>query len=106
MEIGRKMNKSRSIRGNTSSGSIWKTPLATELPDANEHEKAHTSTINIQALQSISKIVQAIKKRIDAGETNSREDDTQACLAGDPRSTIPTCANRGEHNNRENEEGQ
>src|SRR5947209_20540858 len=106
MEKGREMKKSRSARKNLSFGSIRKPPSATELPHANEHEKAHTSTINIQALQSISKIVQAIKKRIDAGETNSREDDTQACLAGDPRSTISTCPNRGEHNNRENEEGQ
>src|SRR5947208_16839097 len=95
------MNKSRSISGNSSFGSIRYAPLSKVLPDANKHEKAQTPVIHIEGLRSISRIVRAIKERIDAGERTRPGDDTQRCLAGDPRSTIPTCPNRGEDNNRE-----
>lgn len=59
------MSKSRNISTNSSFVSIRYAPLKKMLSYTDENEKAQISGIDIEALRTISRIVQAIKERIE-----------------------------------------
>ena len=74
------MTRSRTPGRNSSSVSIRKAHLQRCATDTNEHEKSHTPTLSIEALQTIGRIVRAIKARIDVANENA-EDDIRTCVA-------------------------
>jgi hypothetical protein len=96
------MSKSHKIGRNSSFVSIWKAPAGKELPDANEHKKAPTPVIGIEALRTINRIVLAIEEKIAAASERTKSDNgDQPCSAGDPRSSRITNSNSGTDNNEE-----
>jgi|SRR6476646_8593203 len=95
------MSKSHKIGRNSSFVSIWKAPAGKESPDANQHKKAPTPVIGIEAHRIINRIVLAIRERIAASERTKPENGAQPCSAGDPRGSRATNSNSGKDNNEE-----
>ena len=75
--------------------SIWEAPACKVSPNADQHKKAPTSVIGIEALRSINRIVLAIRERIEGSERTKLGNDAQPCPAGDPRSSRTTNSNSG-----------
>jgi hypothetical protein len=100
------MSKSHKIGRNSSFVSIWKAPAGKVSPDANEHKKAPTPIIGIEALRTIHRIVLAIQERIAASERTKPENGDQPCPVGDPRGSRTINSNSGTDNNRGEEERQ
>ena len=98
------MRKSHKIGRNSSFVSIWKAPAIKVSPDANEHKKAPTPVIGIEALRTIHRIVLAIRERIDAAERNKPGNDSRPCPVGDPGGSRTISSNSGTDNNRGEEE--
>jgi hypothetical protein len=79
---------------NLSSVSIRKAHLQRCATDTNEHEKAQTPTLNIEALRNIGRIVRAIKARISAAD--GHQDNTAIRVPLDSGSTPATSPMGGE----------
>ena len=62
-----KLKKTHNISRNSSFVSIRKAPAQSHVTNTNKDEKVQTPILNIEALKTISRIVRAIKTRIDAG---------------------------------------
>ena len=95
------MRKSHKIGRNSSFVSIWKAPAGKVLPDANEHKKAPTPVIGIEALRTIHRIVLAIREKIAASERTKPENGDLPCSAADPGGSRTINANSGTDNNEE-----
>ena len=87
------MNRTRFTRGNASFVGIRETGSYSVLSDANKNEKDQTHAIDLYRIRALSKIVLAIKKRIDAGD-NARTDATPS-PRGTPNSSKTPSANSG-----------
>jgi len=61
------MKKSRNAVENLSSVSIRKVPLQKHATDTNGYEKTQTTTLSLEALRALSRIVRAIKERLGSG---------------------------------------
>src|SRR5690349_13669010 len=95
------MSNSQNHSTNSTFVSIRYAPSSNVLPDANEHEEAQTLLIDIAALRSISRIVEALKNKIAACDKNrpgiNRETDT----TGNPSGSKDTRSNCSKDTNRE-----
>jgi len=87
------MSKSRNIRRNSSSVSIWKADVSKVSPNANQQEKLQALLIDIDGLRSISRIVEIIKQKIAAGERNTPANDSERHAAGDSSGSTTTSSN-------------
>jgi len=92
------MSKSQIARRSSCLGSIRKPRSCKASPDATEHEKRQIQVIDSKGLRSISRIVQAIKQRIDSGASG---DDAQRSLISDPVGPALISSNCSENNNGE-----
>jgi hypothetical protein len=93
------MNQLSSTSTKLSSVSIRKAAPRNVLSDAYEDEKVRYPAIAVEALRTISRIVQAIKKKIEAEETNPGDDPTR-----NPSSSTTTSPDRGQDNSPESVE--
>jgi hypothetical protein len=64
------MERSRTSGENSSSVSIRKAPSQKHATDTNRYENTQTTTLGLEALRALSRIVRAIKERLGgAGDT-------------------------------------
>ena len=72
------MTTSHTAGRNSVSVSIWEVHLQRCATDTNEHEKAQSPTLDIEALRNIGRIVRDIKARINGA--NGHDQDNTATL--------------------------
>jgi hypothetical protein len=72
--------------------------------DTNRDEKVQTPVLDIEALRTISRIVRAIKIRIDIANGEHNPKDIQDSATGDAGSAAPTCPVGGQDHDRTSEE--
>jgi hypothetical protein len=89
------MSTSRSTGRNSASVRSWEVPLRRCATDTNEHEKAQTPTLSVEALRNIADIVRAIKARIN-GAHGHDQDHTARGAPLDPGSRPATSPMGGE----------
>jgi len=97
------MKMSRNDTRNSALVSIWEGPSQSCATDTNKDEKVPTPILNIEALKTISRIVRAIKARINVANGQHSQKDP-ATTAGDAGSRAPTCPVSGQDHDRTSEE--
>jgi hypothetical protein len=92
----REMSETQNTGGNLSFVSIRSAPSTQKERDDTKHEDHHVPVIDVEALQSIRRIVLTVKERIAAGQASNPGDGHQRLSAGDPNGSEAVRSNRGE----------
>lgn len=94
------MTVSRSGGGNSSSVSMRKVHAQNVLSNTNEHEKAQSPALGVEALRTIGRVVRTIKARLAEADSGHRHapgevsgksgSESASCQTSSPRNDQPT----------------